>query len=414
MRKSLVAVVISLIFVSVMPAFSASITGTKCTKAGTTKTVSNMKYTCVKQGSKLIWNKGVAIKQAVKATPAPVPTPTPSETPKSEPKPAVTTTPTPTSTPTYEPKFVDLNFSNLYENRLDISYTAWKKASNIATASKSKAGTISVYTGPNTKPFFDDYSYAVGQVSKLFPAKSEPIDILVIRYIYEDMDWAENIAKTKLSESDYAQLRINENGPVTKGNCDSQMKACRGSRQQTVPSGTSVILQGVELTVTQYPQNGLSFYNGMLEAHEYFHSLQRIPIMNTGVRVWPHAWWREGGATWVQNAAINVGNYAKYKSYIDIDCKYHCKDLTQADYEDFLLNAFDNTVPAKFSPDMNYTFGSLVIESLVAIKGPEVLIDMYAEMGKGLTFNAAFKNLFGIEWANAIPTLAKVIKANQS
>ena len=77
MRKTLVAVVISLIFVSVIPAFSASITGTKCTKAGTTKTVSNMRYTCVKQGSQLIWNKGVAIKQAVKATPAPVPTPTP-------------------------------------------------------------------------------------------------------------------------------------------------------------------------------------------------------------------------------------------------------------------------------------------------------------------------------------------------
>jgi hypothetical protein len=46
--------------------------GSKCTKAGQTSTSAGIKYTCIKSGKKLVWNKGVATK---KAEPAPVPTP---------------------------------------------------------------------------------------------------------------------------------------------------------------------------------------------------------------------------------------------------------------------------------------------------------------------------------------------------
>ena len=35
--------------------------GTKCTKAGATATASGKKFTCIKSGSKLVWNKGVAL-----------------------------------------------------------------------------------------------------------------------------------------------------------------------------------------------------------------------------------------------------------------------------------------------------------------------------------------------------------------
>ena len=60
-----------------MPATAATIAGTKCTKVGSTKIASNLKHTCVKSGSKLVWNKGVAIKPATKLSPTPIPTPTP-------------------------------------------------------------------------------------------------------------------------------------------------------------------------------------------------------------------------------------------------------------------------------------------------------------------------------------------------
>ena len=51
----------------------AAISGSKCTKVGTTKTASSIKYTCVKQGNKLVWNKGAAVKPNVKPSPTPSP-----------------------------------------------------------------------------------------------------------------------------------------------------------------------------------------------------------------------------------------------------------------------------------------------------------------------------------------------------
>jgi hypothetical protein len=49
--------------------------GTACKKAGQTSTSAGIKYTCIKSGKKLVWNKGVEVK---KATPSPTPTTEPS------------------------------------------------------------------------------------------------------------------------------------------------------------------------------------------------------------------------------------------------------------------------------------------------------------------------------------------------
>ena len=53
-------------------AYGAVKQGSSCTKVGTTSTVKGLKYTCIKSGKKLVWNKGVLLK---KAEPAPAPSP---------------------------------------------------------------------------------------------------------------------------------------------------------------------------------------------------------------------------------------------------------------------------------------------------------------------------------------------------
>ena len=50
--------------------------------------------------------------------------------------------------------------------------------------------------------------------------------------------------------------------------------------------------------------------------------------------------------------------------------------------------------------------------ALVAIKGPDTLIDIYEQMGKRLTFDQAFKNTYGVEWSYALPILTKAVHAN--
>lgn len=63
-RKLWVASFVSLLllFASINSATAAIKAGTKCVKLGQTSIVSGKKYTCVKSGKKLVWNKGVAVK----------------------------------------------------------------------------------------------------------------------------------------------------------------------------------------------------------------------------------------------------------------------------------------------------------------------------------------------------------------
>ncbi len=394
MNKSRLIVIVFILplVLSAPSSFAAVKAGNSCNKAGIKNVSAGKTYTCVKSGKKLVWNKGVLV---------PVAKPAPSTSAV----PAVT----PTAKPTPAPIVVNLTFDNLLENTSNISYTAWKKSADIITARTSKAGSFVIYSGPNTPVQFEDVPYAIRQVSKLFPNQAEPKENFWIRYNFADIDWAESKAKEKLSPSDYNQISLNQGGTLAGSNCDVKSSNCRGSYQQTGPSGIAVVMLGVESSPITDSLSKTSKSTGMLEAHEYFHALQRIPIMNKGVRIWPHAWWREGGAEWVQNFVINYNSYEEYKRYLRMDCSRSCLPLTEDQIAEFLTKSFENNVPANFDPFLNYSLGSHVVEIFVAMRGPDVLVDMYAEMGKGLTFDEAFKVFFGIAWKDAIPTVAKSI-----
>lgn len=100
MKKSLVSLILIFALVAPMNATASIKAGGSCKKAGQTSTFAGKKYTCIKSGKKLVWNKGVAIaKPTPVATAVPTPIPTPTVTPT--PTPTVTPTPTPTSIPIY-------------------------------------------------------------------------------------------------------------------------------------------------------------------------------------------------------------------------------------------------------------------------------------------------------------------------
>lgn len=85
MRRVTTYLVLMALTLGLSPSHAASIAGTKCTKAGATKVVSGKRFTCVKSGKKLVWNNGVAIKQAAPQLPA---TPLPSASPVASPLPS--------------------------------------------------------------------------------------------------------------------------------------------------------------------------------------------------------------------------------------------------------------------------------------------------------------------------------------
>jgi cytochrome b involved in lipid metabolism len=81
-----------------MPSQAATIVGTKCTKVGTAKTVSKVKYVCAKSGTKLIWKKVTAIKAT--ATPKPSVSATTKASVSATPSQNATVKPSASATPT--------------------------------------------------------------------------------------------------------------------------------------------------------------------------------------------------------------------------------------------------------------------------------------------------------------------------
>ena len=91
-KKILVLLTASLTLAMIQPLANAAVKpGTKCTKQGQTSTSAGIKYTCVKSGTRLVWNKGVAIKAAPKptATATAAATPTPTSTPTATARPTL-------------------------------------------------------------------------------------------------------------------------------------------------------------------------------------------------------------------------------------------------------------------------------------------------------------------------------------
>jgi len=73
-RKSRLALAIVVLLSLSSPVHAASPkAGSKCTKAGVTATSAGKKYTCIKSGKNLVWNKGVAIKAPIKPVETPAP-----------------------------------------------------------------------------------------------------------------------------------------------------------------------------------------------------------------------------------------------------------------------------------------------------------------------------------------------------
>jgi M6 family metalloprotease-like protein len=97
MKKLLLSLLLIFALIAPINASAAVKAGAKCKKAGQTSTYAGKKFTCIKSGKKLVWNKGVAI---TKPKPVALPTPTPTPTLEPTPTPTVEPTPTPTPTPT--------------------------------------------------------------------------------------------------------------------------------------------------------------------------------------------------------------------------------------------------------------------------------------------------------------------------
>jgi hypothetical protein len=380
------------------PSFAAVKAGDKCTKAGATSIAGGKKYTCVKSGKKLVWNKGVAMKPAPKPSvnpvePAPVPSPT------ATPLPSSTPTPTPTPTPTIKYPDAPTSFDDLIANYEGISYAAWSKSKAAIAASSDVALPFKVLTGANTTLSFKNPAESFDLVSRLYSGYKSYSDMTVLTFSYDDRDWAQEQMKQLQPKSTYQW--------ITDVACSSR-PTCDGGGVFTDDKGSGLIV-----LTTGVARGGQA--PGVLEAHEFTHAIQQNQLRRASVwpltNAWPATWYIEGQALFAENASIfnqSFDLYIKNRRSSSMDL-YRDSAITSAWIQEFFVVNQTTAWFNKYPRWRQYDLGAMLIETLTAIKGPGSTMEIWKLMGTGQSFNQAFQSIYGTSFDKALPIISKAI-----
>jgi hypothetical protein len=395
-----IALLLSMSLMTV-PSFAAVKAGAKCTKAGITSVSGGKKFTCIKSGTKLVWNKGVAVK---KPSPVATPTPTPTPSPTPEPTPTPTSTPTPTPTPTLPPAPIVLTFDNILENYLEITANVFAKKE--AALDKSYQSKIDVKTivGPNTKPIFLTTAEAIAMGSNLLRNFKQPDVMSVIYYSFDDKEWA--LQKTQEVDGTNRwnyQLGYECNSPtVCRGGSAGLSQKREGISRFTVSQDSSPYMLSRRTT-------------GWNVIHEFTHVMYMTQLKDyfcCWYRLTP-SWFSEGHADVIGmlGGAKTLTDYIYAK---DLTYKSVRPDQTLRNYNPENILRFYDALAKLQEPESPmkqyvYSLGYSTVEALVAIGGLDSPMNLYLETTKGSTFEQAFKTIYGIEWKVAAPILAEVV-----
>ncbi len=422
--------------------------GAKCTKAGSTATTGGKKFTCVKSGTKLVWNKGVAIKKptpVVTPTPTPIPTTTPEPTPS--PTPSVTTAPTQPPAPIASPltfteklwsKAVNGTFpietenfpvptevattwQNVYANRNGIPYQAWSAISKNIATSPSKLGNIEILVGPNTTPNFADFKLRMELVSKALPKAKNVSKARLFAFNYKDSAWADATFKT-LYANESAAFKNRHPNPAGEI-CSKEREVC--FQQAFVDSNLAgVIFIGMtDIGSREQLNQNFADYSrasrGVVIGHEYLHTIQRVILGEKYFqqRFTPPSWFNEGMAVFMENAAANNGTFDAYMRFRAVesaimypDCPYSfCVKIEREQVESFLSIYNYSTNWSTYPYAMRYQMSARIIEILVALKGPDSLTEVYEYMATEKTFEQAFEHIYGISYEAAKPIITSIM-----
>lgn len=376
MKKALVFLIAVSIFTSPINAIAAVKAGSTCTKLGSTSTTAGKKYTCIKSGKKLVWDKGVTVLA---------------------PKASIPVGPT--------------SFSDLQANYAGVPYWAWKKSADVLASSKPKNNKLTILIGPNSRPSNEIPQMAISQVSRLFPNYKESNEFVLIYFNYKDASWA---------EAQFNKYVGTDGGYDTSGSvqkiCPSEVACASGLAVKNQVTGISVSL----ITAGTASLSDKRFLTGIIEAHEYFHTLQNAQFENVSnnTAMIPR-WLHEGSASFVEDAAINYDSFDKYKiqKTSNIQGLLYRKEFNEQKLISFLdapslgkdWSSWDS-----YDPSRVYDIGMLVTEIMVSIKGPESIMEQYKLVASGMSYQQAFEKVFGISWSEGVKVIAKVLAKQTS
>jgi len=335
--------------------------GGVCIKAGLTSVASNKTYTCVKSGKKLVWNKGVKVVAAMPKAPT--------------------------------------SFDDLVQNYEGIAYAAWSKSNAAITAANDVAPLFKALTGPNTTLAFKNPASAYDLVARLYSGYKSTNAMTVLSFGYDDREWAQEQMKQLQPKSTWQW--------ITDTACATRA-TCWGGGLFTDENANGLLV----VTTEVLDDNHLS---GTLDAHEYLHAIQqnqmRRPSVWPETNEWPPSWYREGQATFAQNASIyyqSLDLYLKNRKSISTEL-YRDSTFTSEWIQEFFVVDQPSSWFSKYPRWREYDLGAMLVEVLTALKGPGSTMEIWKLMGTGSSLESAFEKVYGISFEKALPIISKAI-----
>lgn len=386
MRRSLATLLIAscVLLTNLSPASSAVKPGDTCKKLGQTSTSSGYKFSCVKSGKKLVWNKGVKL-----PTPKPIATPTAIATPTPTPSAVATPTPTPSATVKKPLSLDNLDYKEVYlASRAEVS----KYVANGFT----NDGAINFQVGENVEPWRVEIAKnEINSAVKLWSSFFKPTSMTIIWYSSKDIEWA----KTK-----YEAAGGNPAWASGFSGCSAQY--C-GNASASLMGGTKFLFeQGLE-----FKDQGL--WNRSTAAHEYTHLAQFGLSAPTNLGALP--WWSvEGGAQFYGEAigydyfdssrATRAGMHSQYaadsQAYIStLFPGQSLKTVLQKNDSDatkILMKSIEATTNSPGALGLSYLLGSYATEVLVSVYGHEKMANFYGSFATSADYQSNFTKVFGI------------------
>lgn len=367
------------------PAIAAIKAGAACSKAGKTSVASGKTFTCTKSGKKLVWNKGVTI-----ARPAGAPTPTPSASPELV---AVKVPTMPTS------------FADLEENYQGIPYSVWEKIQNNLALHKSTDLKISFLFGPTTPQRYPNQWTidAVTLGSRVMGAQKQPAEVKFVQYNKEDVPWARTEAEKYISP-----FRLGMSFPDQAAE-KCAVVDCDGA-VTNIASDIGLVLVGVANPVNRF---NVQKFNGQNDLHEYTHAVQGMVFKGKTQSPPPvlmPCWYSEGQpqAVSIPTVAKSAEDYVKIRKGWMTDNRWALKDYEPETIQQFLKDNMKVPCPGN-TYAMVFSLGYIVMDALVAVGGIDKTFDVLTARADGLSFEDAFKKVYGISWDEASVVLSKTV-----
>ncbi|CAN2188240.1 hypothetical protein MCEMRE20_00464 [Candidatus Nanopelagicaceae bacterium] len=432
MRKlaGLAVIAIAASLISPVQSFAASPkAGAACTKAGSTATAANKKFTCVKSGKKLFWDKGTTVSNAAPAAASSAaPTPKASSAPV-DPTASLTI---PITLPVAQNG--GITFANAVANYTAIPKTAWQRTQDVIAANPDVNVPTTIHIGPNTKASLTAINTALGRINKLFAGFRHVSTYTGIVYNAKDVQWAQSDAFdlfSKAGSKSYAARkdqikRASEAGCEMNGstavNCGGGMSIEFGDvREEGGGAYYGVQADG------DYWSDSTKYVGPMSQVnHEAMHTYQAIQFIFTpfgknqnitsdlmhAATPW---WYSEGQANGIGISTFvdNLPDYLRIRN--DTVTRSPGSRATIPAFNATSMKAFLNGVQVA-SPENNnwmlaYSIGFATVEALIAIGGPQSTLAIYTLTAKGEDFETAFKHVYGISWDEGSTILAQVLAA---